>query len=271
MSRDEMVARIVESILSSGKYSNVHEGTITRVARQMAERFGKEKEIEKNVRKKLHQMYGAYFGDGVKGLGEKGWSDERVQFILRSHVSTSERMGFYQEFYDRIFAELGSPEKKFRIYDAACGYNPFSAEIFRERIEFYRCSDIDVTLNSALNGFFGAKGLENFKSENRDLLSEPFDSSEYDAVFLFKTLSCIERQEKGSARKILDQSLDARAVVVSFPLKSIGGKEKGMEENYTKFLEDITQGRDIFSKVINFPNEIVFIMGKGGFGKRLSS
>lgn len=270
MSRDEMVARIVESVLSSGKYSNVHEGTIARVARQMAERFGKEKEIEKNVKKKLHQIYGAYFGDGVKGLGDKGWSDERVQFILRSHVSTAERMRFYKEFYDRIFAELGPPEKKFRIYDAACGYNPFSAEIFRERIEFYRCSDIDVALNSALNGFFGAKGLENFKSENRDLLSEPFDSFEYDAVFLFKTLSCIERQEKGSARKILDQALDARAVVVSFPLKSIGGKEKGMEENYTKFLEDITQGRDIFSKVINFPNEIVFIMGKGEFGQRLS-
>ncbi|GJQ33741.1 MAG: hypothetical protein HBSAPP04_25800 [Ignavibacteriaceae bacterium] len=262
MNRDEVIARIVESIRRSGKYSNVYEGTIIRIARMMAERFGKEKEIEKNAKKKLHQMYGAYFGDGVKGLGEKGWSDERIQFILTSHVSTAERMGFYSEFYDRIFAELGPPEKRFRIYDAACGYNPFSAGIFKERIELYRCSDIDVVLNEALNGFFAASGLDNFQSENRDLLSEPFDAGQFDAVFLFKTLSCIERQEKGSAKKILDQALKAAFVVVSFPLKSIGGREKGMEENYTGFVEAITMNRVIRKVTLNFPNEIVFILGK---------
>ncbi len=263
MNRDEVVARIVDSILRSGKYSSVYQGTITRIAHVMAERYGKEKEIEKNVKRKLHQMYGAYFGDGVKGLGEKGWSAERIQFILRSHVSTAERMGFYQEFYDRIFAELGPEEKKFKIYDAACGYNPFSAGIFKDRIDHYRCSDIDVVLNDALNGFFAASGLENFKSENRDLLSEPFEAGEYDAVFLFKTLSCIERQEKGSAKKILDQALNAAFAVVSFPLKSIGGKEKGMEENYTGFLDGITGGEVTGKTTLNFPNEIVFILKRG--------
>ncbi len=271
MTKSEVVARIVDSILRSGKYSNVYRGTITRIAGMMADRYGKEKEIEKNVKRKLHQMYGAYFGDGVKGLGEKGWSNERIQFILRSHISTSERMEFYQEFYDKIFAELGPADKKFKIYDAACGYNPFSAGIFKERIDLYRCSDIDVVLNDALNNFFTASGLDNFKSENRDLLSEPLNASEYDAVFLFKTLSCIERQERGSARKILDQALSAANVVVSFPLKSIGGREKGMEENYTAFLDDITSGEVNGKITLRFPNEIVFILQKQVPSQRLST
>lgn len=260
MNRSEIVERIVETITESGKYSNVHKGTIRRVAEIMATRFGKEKEIEKNVRKKLHQIYGAYFGEGVKGLAEKGWDDERIMQILRSHVSTAERIGFYREFYERIFELLGPAEKKFRIYDAACGYNPFSAGLFSERIEEYVCSDIDVSLNKALNVFFSAKGLHRFRSENRDLLSEPVDLSGYDAVFLFKTLSCIERQEKGSARKILDQALRARHVIVSFPLKSIGGRDKGMEENYTQFMEGLVSGKDINVKQLEFPNELIFLL-----------
>lgn len=263
MNRSETVEKIVESITGSGKYSNVYPGTIHRVAETMSTRFGKEKEVEKNVRKKLHQIYGAYFGEGVRGLADKGWDPERVNFILRSHVSTAERTGFYSEFYERIFSEAGEKGEKLKVYDAACGYNPFSADLFKEWILEYKCSDIDVELNTALNNFFAEKGLLNFSSENRDLLSEPADLSGYDAVFLFKTLSCIERQEKGSARKILDQALRARRAIVSFPLKSIGGREKGMGDNYTRFMEDLITGRELNITQLVFPNELVFVLRNG--------
>ncbi len=260
MSKVELVENIVASITASGKYSNVYVGTIRRVTEIMATRFGKEKEVEKNVRKKLHQIYGAYFGEGVKNLVEGGWDDARMDFILRSHVSTAERMGFYTVFFERIFAEVGSASEKFRIYDAACGYNPFSAALFSDRVEEYVCSDIDVNLNTALNLFFAARFTGKFRSENRDLLSEPLDMSGYDVVFLFKTLSCIERQEKGSARKILDQASLAKNAVVSFPLRSIGGREKGMGENYTRFMEELLVGKDLEVKQLEFPNELVYVL-----------
>ena len=86
--------------------------------------------------------------------------------MLKSHVSTAERMGFYEEFYGKIFDVLGEPGKKYKIYDAACGLNPFSAFYFKERVELYHCSDIDVEANKEINRFFTENGLSNFSSEN---------------------------------------------------------------------------------------------------------
>jgi 16S rRNA (guanine(1405)-N(7))-methyltransferase len=260
MSNILLEEKILTKIKSSGKYSQVYEGTIRKIIAMMVTRFGKEKEIEKNVKKKLHQIYGAYFTESQGHLDKSGGSESGG--VLMKHVSTAERVGFYDEFYGQIFAILsdGKDSKKYKIYDAACGYNPFSAEYFKDRVEVYHCSDIDVELNDNLNSFFVEKGLTNFSSSNKDLTIDEINFSNYDVVFLFKTLSCIERQEKGSAKIVLDKTLRAKSVVVSFPSKSIGGKEKGMRENYASFLDELLVGHSVHKTVINFQNETVYVL-----------
>jgi 16S rRNA (guanine(1405)-N(7))-methyltransferase len=257
MSDPVLEERILRRLMDSGKYSNVYEGTLRKIISTMTLRFKKEKEIEKNVRKKLHQIYGAYQVLGIR------YQVLGIDEVLKSHVSTAERMGFYEEFYRKIFDVLGEPGKKYKIYDAACGLNPFSAFYFKERVELYHCSDIDVEANKEINRFFTENGLSNFSSENRDLMVDEIPFSDYDVVFLFKTLSCIERQEKGSAKKILHNALAAPIVVVSFPSKSIGGKEKGMVENYSNFLEELLEDIPHTKTILHFPTEAVYVIFKG--------
>lgn len=261
MDKQLLSEKIYSSIKKSGKYSNVYEGTVRKIIDMMITRYGKEKEIEKNVKKKLHQIYGAYqllvmnyellVGGGVLGVDK----------ILNGHVSTAERAGFYEEFYGRIFGVLGSG-RKYKIYDAACGFNPFSAGYFKDWVEEYHCSDIDVVLNENLNKFFSDAGLENFSSSNKDLTVDQINFADYDVVFLFKTLSCIERQERGSAALILKNALAAKNVVVSFPSKSIGGREKGMAENYALFLDGLIEGMELVKTDLVFPNEMVYILSR---------
>ncbi len=258
MSDPVLEERILRRLMDSGKYSNVYEGTLRKIISTMTLRFKKEKEIEKNVRKKLHQIYAAYQISTVIKYKVLGIDD-----ILKSHVSTAERMGFYEEFYGKIFDGLGEQGKKYKIYDAACGLNPFSAFYFKERVELYHCSDIDVEANKEINRFFTENELSNFSSANRDLMVDEIPFSDYDVVFLFKTLSCIERQEKGSAKKILQNALAAPVVVVSFPSKSIGGKEKGMVENYSNFLEELLEDIPHTKSVIHFPTEAVYVIFRG--------
>lgn len=262
MDKQTLSEKIYSSIRKSGKYSNVYEGTVRKIIDMMITRYGKEKEIEKNVKKKLHQIYGAYqllVMNYELLVGDGGMLD--VEKILSGHVSTAERAGFYEEFYSRIFGVLGS-DRKFKIYDAACGYNPFSAGYFKDRVEIYHCSDIDVVLNDNLNRFFRDAGLVNFSSSNKDLTVDQINFADYDVVFLFKTLSCIERQEKGSAALILKNALAAKNVVVSFPSKSIGGREKGMAENYAVFLDGLIEGLELIKIDLTFPNETVYILSK---------
>ncbi|MCA0388833.1 MAG: hypothetical protein LCH52_10095 [Bacteroidetes bacterium] len=262
MDKQTLSEKIYSSIRKSGKYSNVYEGTVRKIIDMMITRYGKEKEIEKNVKKKLHQIYGAYqllVMNYELLVGDGGMLD--VEKILSGHVSTAERAGFYEEFYSRIFGVLGS-DRKFKIYDAACGYNPFSAGYFMSWVEEYHCSDIDVVLNDNLNRFFRDAGLVNFSSSNKDLTVDQINFADYDVVFLFKTLSCIERQEKGSAALILKNALAAKNVVVSFPSKSIGGREKGMAENYAVFLDGLIEGLELIKIDLTFPNETVYILSK---------
>lgn len=57
MDKQLLSEKIYSSIKKSGKYSNVYEGTVRKIIDMMITRYGKEKEIEKNVKKKLHQIY----------------------------------------------------------------------------------------------------------------------------------------------------------------------------------------------------------------------
>lgn len=265
MDKQTLSEKIYSSIRKSGKYSNVYEGTVRKIIDMMITRYGKEKEIEKNVKKKLHQIYGAYQVSAMNydllAMSFAVIGNELINKLLNGHVSTAERAGFYEEFYSRIFGVLGS-DRKFKIYDAACGYNPFSAGYFKDRVEIYHCSDIDVVLNDNLNRFFRDAGLINFSSSNKDLTVDQINFADYDVIFLFKTLSCIERQEKGSAALILKNALAAKNVVVSFPSKSIGGREKGMAENYAVFLDGLIEGLELIKIDLTFPNETVYILSK---------
>ena len=57
-----------------------------------------------------------------------------------------------------------------------------------------------------------------------------------DVVFLLKSLPCLEQQEKGFGARLLREA-NARFAVISFPARSIGGRDKGMVRHYERFMK----------------------------------
>ena len=59
--------------------------------------------------------------------------------------------------------------------------------------------------------------------------------------------------------RLLD-SLQAKYLLISFPAKSLGGRSKGMVQNYEALFEGWLEGRDWAVKRFEFENELAFLV-----------
>ena len=69
----------------------------------------------------------------------------------------------------------------------------------------------------------------------RDLLCAPA-LPETDAALMMKLLPVLEQQKKGAAMELLT-SIPAPVLIVTFPLKTLGGRSVGMEKHYSDWFE----------------------------------
>ena len=81
----------------------------------------------------------------------------------------------------------------------------------------------------------------------------------FDVALVLKTLPCLEQQQKESALQLM-RHLNANHIVVSYPTKSLGGRNKGMLQNYRQqFTELMTQCGWRYTE-INSANELFFVV-----------
>lgn len=267
MVQDSNYHSITERILGSKKYRTLYPKTVARIVKDAFDKYGV-KRAEKEARKKLHQIWGAYwkarpnfdkllekFGVGLKeGRGVQ----ESLLPILALQSSTKERIPFLDQFYERIFKLTGTPDT---IIDHACGLNPLTFPwmklSFRSR---YFGFDIDKEQIRFLSEVFELLGLgSQVKVTLEDIL---IDKSEYaDIVFMLKLLPLLEQQQKGSSLKVLKE-LKCNYLVVSFPVKTLSGKEKGMKGFYSGYFEKLVANASWKISKINFDTEVVFVIQK---------
>ena len=231
---------VYQELKKSKKYKYLCEDTLYRISDWALQRIEGKKAI-KAAKKKLHQVYGAYFegfqpGKIQKQLNKISTDSDTENFktiileILESHTSTFERIPFMEQFYSDLFKHIEKPKK---ILDLACGLHPFAVlwMDFEQDVEYY-AYDIGTRLIALINTFFGYLN-RSYKAECSDIIVS-IPEIEADMVFLFKTLPCFEQQEKGISEKIIT-SLKAEHIVISFPSRSLTGKAKGMENYYHSF------------------------------------
>ncbi|NIA13445.1 MAG: hypothetical protein GWP08_05145 [Nitrospiraceae bacterium] len=257
---------IVEQLRQSRKYRHCCGDTLDRIAGWALARHHAPKDALKAAKRKLHQVYGAYFdrfdwkrieeflfaieaGAGVDTLRDVCGE------ILRSHASTRERLPIMEQAFGTIFECVGRIE---RVVDLACGLNPFALPWMPlPESCAYEAIDIDERLMAILGTFFERAGRRG-TAQCRDMLVSPPDT-EADVVLLLKLLPCLEQQEKGAALALL-RSLRARYAVVSFPLKSLGGRSKGMAAHYGAFMDDLVEVLDVPAQVYPFENEVFYLL-----------
>ena len=68
--------------------------------------------------------------------------------------------------------------------------------------------------------------------------------------------------DKQAGERLLD-AINARYLVISFPAKSLGGRDKGMVENYGERFTGLVKGKGWGMEQIAFESELVFIVEKG--------
>jgi 16S rRNA (guanine(1405)-N(7))-methyltransferase len=213
----------------------------------------------KEVRKVLREVYGVFkvekFGKREKLLDElKGLKDlEGHDKILALHRSTQERLDFYPNLYEKIFAVTGKPKS---ILDLGCGMNPLSLPYMELKDVKYIASELTSEDVDFLKRYFKKVGVEGEAFEMDLTKAEKMPS--VDVCFMFKLLDTLETLKKDISRELVE-NVKCKWLVVSFPTKTIGGR-KQISKNRLGWFEKIIKGRRF--EVIEIENELFYIIKK---------
>jgi 16S rRNA (guanine(1405)-N(7))-methyltransferase len=258
---------VYQKLKESKKYKYLCDDTLFRISDWALQRFEGKKTV-KAAKKKLHQVYGAYFEVFQPGKIQKLFNKISSELdteslktialeIMESHASTSERILFMEQFYSDLFKRIEKPKK---ILDLACGLNPFAVLWMDLEQDVEYCAyDIDTRLIALINTFFGYLN-RSYKAECSDIIVS-IPEIEADVVFLLKALPCFEQQEKGVSEKIIT-SLKAKHIVISFPSKSLTGKAKGMENYYHTFAMELIKRLNLDYFKLEYSNEVFYVLNK---------
>jgi 16S rRNA (guanine(1405)-N(7))-methyltransferase len=269
----DQVERIVASVLAGRKYRNVCPDTVRRFATQEWAKRRAVKEATKATRSRLHQAYAAYesrvdyqraYHDLEAAYAEGTLAAVRAacQRVLALHASTRERLPVLDRLYAEVFERTGVPGV---LLDLACGLNPLSLPwMGLSQGAAYYAYDIDGERIAFLDRYLSLAGAE-AHTFFQDILHQP-PVEQGDVAFLFKSSSCLERQQAGATLALLD-ALRVHHVVVTFPTYSLGRRERGMPAHYERSFLDMISGRPWPVARLRLETELVFVVAKSPTGQ----
>ena len=268
---EPMLEQIVAEVQASPRYRNIHPGLVRRITGQELAKGRRPKEAVKAVRNKLHQIGGAYQEtpiDYAKLIVELNQlpaqcnNPDLQAFCRRAmqlHASTRERLPILEKIFSQALASLAPVQS---LLDLACGLNPLALPWMPldPDAPYYAC-DIYSDQVGFLNHFLAHTGRTG-KAELCDLGTE-MPSRPVQLALLLKTIPCLEQLYKSVAARLLD-GIPAEHLLVSFPVTSLGGRGKGMLENYTDHFMNLTTGRNWLIRRFEFSSELAFLVSRKG-------
>jgi 16S rRNA (guanine(1405)-N(7))-methyltransferase len=276
--RDDAVRAVTDAVAKSRRYRAVDPALVYRLAREELGRARGRDEAVKRVKRRLHQAVGAYRpGVGNAALdhdldrlrtarnGDPSGGELRAtcQALLARHASTRERLPFLDRFYPAIWDVIG--EAPTSLLDLGCGLAPLALPwMGLPASTRYLAIDADAAAIQLVDGFLFLVGQPH-AAQARDLAG-PFTASPADVALLLKLVPILDRQDPGAALRLL-RNLPVRHAVLSFPVRSLGGRRRGMETTYRRrvdsLLADLGSGVQDVAEV-SVPNELVVVVTLGG-------
>lgn len=268
---DPALEALVAEVQSSPRYRAIHPGLVRRIAAQELAKGRKAKETVKAVRNKLHQVGGAYQEvsiDYAKLTGELAGLPTRLdnpalqafcRRAMQQHVSTRERLPILEQIFSQALAPLAPVAS---LLDLACGLNPLALPWMPLAADapYYAC-DIYSDQVAFLNRFLAHTGRPG-RADLCDLTAE-LPVQPVQVALLLKTIPCLEQVDKTIGQRLLD-GIPAEHMLVSFPVASLGGRGKGMLENYEAHFMQLTAGRGWRIRRFDFSSELAFLVSRGG-------
>lgn len=238
-----------EKLLQSKKYRDVCPDTVRRVWKDCRRRYKRPKDADRAAREALHGITGAFLTDAE--ARECAWAmhawatgartDAQLTNVLNKHASTRERLPLsdMDALYARIFGVTGRPGA---VLDLACGINPVYLAARGVRVTGVDISGKAVSLVNAFGETYGMPA----EAVCADLLCPGgVPQRRYDVALLFKVLPLLERQRAGAALAVM-QAVNAAHLAVSFPTRTMGGRDVGMARQYAAWMEaHLPPGRQV--------------------------
>ena len=254
---------MLEKLLHSKKYQGVCPDTVQRVYAECQHKYKKPKDAEKAAREALHGITGAFLSReeasrcmaDLQVWAAQGRDDSLLESVLKRHASTRERLPLARTdaMYGRIFEVAGQPRT---VLDLACGLNPLYLGARGIPVTGVDISGEAVgVLNAAADGW----NLP-IHAICGDLLCEnALPEARFHTALLFKILPLLERQRAGSGTAVMS-ALDAEYLVVSFPTRTLGGRNVGMEAHYSDWMEaHLPENRAVAARFVE-DNELFYIL-----------
>lgn len=267
MKPDADPAKVLAELKRSPKYAHLSPETLRRFANRAVLFHKRPADAVAFAKRKLHQAFGAFQTDAGLKKARKIFEslplnpDQDVltsscREIMACHASTEERLPDLDRLAKWIKERIGEPKS---VADLACGLFPFAWPWYGfPQTTKLTAWDIDSRMTELISEFFGRAGIRG-AAECRDLLASPPPDAE--VVFLFKTLTTIDRQESGAGKRLVE-SIHAPIIVASFPTTSLGGKEKGMKEKYLAEWQPVLELNGRTTELLDLSNELVILARK---------
>jgi len=222
------------------------------------------KELIKNVRKKCHDIYEIFQTKTTSGdrldMVEKieDLSIDSHLPVLKSHLSTKERIPNYKKFYEDIYSTIGYPKS---ILDIGCGFNPFSLPFMHIEIEGlqYCASDLSYDDLKVIEAYFSRIGMIGSSTFRMNLIKDYKQLKKYptDVCFAFKLFDVLESQKENISYEII-KAIPSKYLVATFPMQNI--KAKSMKRTHVSYFERMLRNLNLNYKLISYPNELVYIV-----------
>lgn len=266
--------RLVAELQRAPKARHVMPAFLARLCdRELREPGRSDREVLKRAKRSLHQVGGAYLAPTMRydrwladlAEAEPGPARlDRLRSVLGQHNSTAERLDRLGDYYAALFDGIEAPDT---ILDLACGFNPLGRA--RMPVTPMRYLGCDVYLD--LLAFVTAAG---------DLLGHPVETFAHDlvdgppprpadVVLLLKTLPCLDQLDRDVSRRLLTD-LFAPTVLVTFPVRSLGGRPKGMRGFYRDRFAELVDGLDYTVAELDLPVELGFRLRRPATADRRS-
>ena len=268
-SESQNLQELISRVRSSRRHRSVCTEVVAHVgAQELASSRGLKAAI-KATKSKLHQIGGAYFTqepryerwlDGlthtVHAEGTAGLRGECLR-IMGYHSSTRERRPVIEEFYAETLADVAPVHS---VMDVACGLNPLSIPWMPLAPNAaYYAYDMYTDLMAFLRGclqLFDVRGEAAACDVAHSLPRRPVE-----VAYLLKTIPCLEQFDRSAGERLLDE-IPARHLLVSFPVQSLGGRNKGMPVHYEARFRALVQDKPWAVRRFRFESELAFLVTK---------
>ena len=252
MTKEEALDRL----LAAKNYRDICPDTVKKEFESQLEKHNDPAEAERAARERLHAVTGAFMTPGeVKAVRARlkeylSGDKSALTRALLLHASTRERMEWMDALFGRILT--GGTES---VFDAACGLNPLYLGYLG--LKDVLGWDIHGGAVKLVNEWAEACGWD-VKAECRDVtLSAPEEI--FDLALAMKLLPVLETGRRGAALAFL-RSLKARRTLVTFPTRTLGGRNVGMERTYAGWFEAEITGYFEIIDVFTFGSELCYMI-----------